>query len=355
MSQAASPAPPLAPKALVVTMGDPAGIGAEVALKAWLARGADMPVFFLLDSPSRLKAIAQTLQLDVPICPIAAPKEAKAAFQKGLPVLALAEADALPPVHLGKPNPAWSKAVIASIRQAVELVQKGKCCGMVTNPIHKASLYDAGFEHPGHTEFLAELAGGHPVMMLSAPGLKVVPITIHIALRNVATALTTAKIEACGRILADSLIHDFGIARPIIAVAALNPHAGENGAMGDEEKRILQPAIDALRAEGIDILDPAPADTLFHERARAGYDAALCMYHDQALIPLKTIDFDRGVNTTLGLPIVRTSPDHGTAFDIAAKGIANADSFIAAVYAAAAMAGHRIKSRSDGLTENHNE
>lgn len=352
MSQAASPAPPLAPETLVVTMGEPAGIGGEIALKAWLARGADLPTFFLLDSPDRLRAIAAQLQLDVPIRPISKPKDARAAFQKGLPVLTLDGTDALPRVALGRPNPAWSKAVIASITQAVELVQRGECSGLVTNPIHKASLYNAGFKHPGHTEFLAKLTGGSPVMMLSAPGLRVIPITIHTALKNVATELTSAKIEACGRILAYSLIQDFGIARPRIAVAALNPHAGENGTMGDEESRIIQPAVDNLRAEGIDIFDPAPADTLFHQRARECYDAALCMYHDQALIPLKTIDFDRGVNTTLGLPIVRTSPDHGTAFDIAAKGIANAESFIAAIHAAATMAAHRMISRTNGLTEN---
>lgn len=355
MSQVASPPPPLAPKALVVTMGDPAGIGGEVALKAWLARDADLPAFFLLDSPDRLKSVAARLRLDVPIFSISKPEDAPAIFQKGLPVLALKEADALSPGELGTPNPAWSTAIIASITRAVELVQKSKCSGLVTNPIHKASLYSAGFKHPGHTEFLAELTGGTPVMMLSAPGLKVVPITIHTALRNVATELTTAKIESCGRILAHSLAQDFGIVQPRIAVAALNPHAGENGTMGDEEGRVIQPAIDTLRAEGIDIFDPAPADTLFHPRARAGYDAALCMYHDQALIPLKTIDFDRGVNTTLGLPIVRTSPDHGTAFDIAAKGIANAESFIAAVHAASTMAAYRMTSRSTDLTENHNE
>lgn len=355
MSQAASPARPLAPEALVVTMGDPAGIGGEVSLKAWLARGAGLPAFFLLDSPARLKAVASQLQLDVPIFSISKPEEAKAAFQKGLPVLTLPEAEALPDVELGTPNPAWSKAVIASITQAVELVKKGECSGLVTNPIHKASLYNAGFKHPGHTEFLADLTGGAPVMMLSAPGLKVIPITIHTALKNVASQLTSTKIETCGRILAQSLIQDFGIAQPRIAVAALNPHAGENGAMGDEEGGIIQPAVDKLRAEGINIFDPAPADTLFHHRARARYDAVLCMYHDQALIPLKTIDFDRGVNTTLGLPIVRTSPDHGTAFDIAAQGVANAESFIAALHGAATMAAHRIESRTRGLTENHNE
>lgn len=355
MSQAVSPARPLAPEVLAVTMGDPAGIGGEIALKAWLARRASVPAFFVLDSPARLKAVASQLQLDVPICPISNPEEAKAVFQKGLPVLALREAGALPEVALGTPSPAWSKAVIASITHAVELVQKGKCSGLVTNPIHKASLYNAGFKHPGHTEFLAELTGGSPVMMLSAPELKVVPITIHTALKNVASELTSAKIETCGRTLAQSLTQDFGIAQPRIAVAALNPHAGENGAMGDEEDSIIQPAVDKLRAEGIDIFDPAPADTLFHQRARTRYDAVLCMYHDQALIPLKTIDFDRGVNTTLGLPIVRTSPDHGTAFDIAAQGIANAESFIAALHGAATMAAHRIESRTRGLTENHNE
>lgn len=355
MSQAASPAPPLAPQALAVTMGDPAGIGCEVTLKAWLTRATDLPPFFLLDSPARVKAVAEQLQLNVPICSISKPEDALLAFRNGLPVLALEEAEGLPTSKLGTPHPAWSQAVIASITGAVELVRAGKCSGVVTNPIHKASLYEAGFKHPGHTEFLAELTGGTPIMMLSAPGLRVVPITIHIALHRVALELTTDRIETCGRILAQSLTQDFGIAKPRIAVAALNPHAGEDGTMGDEESRIIQPAVNRLRAAGIDIFDPAPADTLFHARARTHYDAVLCMYHDQALIPLKTIDFDRGVNTTLGLPLVRASPDHGTAFDIAAQGIANAESFIAALYGAATMAQHRMESRHPGLTENPNE
>jgi 4-hydroxythreonine-4-phosphate dehydrogenase len=240
----------------------------------------------------------------------------------------------------GQPARENAAAVVDSIKQAVGLVQAGKAAAVVTNPIHKQTLYDGGFRFPGHTEYLADLAGGGitPVMMLACPGLRVVPVTVHLPLARVPAALTTAAIVHAGKITAAALRDDFAIARPRLAVAGLNPHAGEGGALGSEEIDIIAPAIDALRAAGIDVASPAPADTLFHPQARAGFDAALCMYHDQALIPLKTIDFDHGVNITLGLPFVRTSPDHGTAFDIAGTGRASPASLLAAITTASAMA-----------------
>jgi 4-hydroxythreonine-4-phosphate dehydrogenase len=222
---------------------------------------------------------------------------------------------------------------------------------MVTNPIHKATLYDAGFRHPGHTEYLAARAGiaGEPVMMLACDELRVVPVTIHLALREAIAALTADAIVHCGRIAAAALREQFAIARPVLAVAGLNPHAGEDGHMGREEIDIVGPAVARLRADGITVNGPAPADTLFHARARRGYDAVLCMYHDQALIPLKTIDFDGGVNVTLGLPFVRTSPDHGTAFDIAGTGKANPASLIAALRLAGTLAHNRGRAAVAGV------
>ena len=232
--------------------------------------------------------------------------------------------------------------VIKAIADAVGLVQARRAAALVTNPIQKETLYQAGFPHPGHTEFLGELAGGaRPVMMLVCPELRVVPVTVHMALAAALKALTREEIVAVGRIAAKALRNDFGIARPRLAVAGLNPHAGEHGTMGSEEITTVEPAIAALCADGIDAFGPLPPDTMFHAGARKNYDAALCMYHDQALIPLKTIDFDSGVNITLGLPFIRTSPDHGTACDIAGKGIANPASLLAALDLAAAMAERR--------------
>ncbi|MEX2248437.1 MAG: 4-hydroxythreonine-4-phosphate dehydrogenase PdxA, partial [Parvibaculum sp.] len=234
-----------------------------------------------------------------------------------------------------------ARAVLAAIDLACDLAMRGEAAGMVTNPIHKGALYEAGLELPGHTEYLAARTGGVPVaMMLSCPGLRVVPATVHLSLKDAAAALNTSLVAAQGTILVRALRDDFGIARPRIAVAALNPHAGEGGHLGREEIEIIAPAIAAIRAAepGVEIWGPAPADTLFHAAARERYDAVLCMYHDQALIPLKTIDFEHGVNTTLGLPIIRTSPDHGTALDIAGRGIAHPGSLIAALQAAGEMA-----------------
>ncbi|TAJ41555.1 MAG: 4-hydroxythreonine-4-phosphate dehydrogenase PdxA [Reyranella sp.] len=325
-------------------MGEPAGIGGELSLRAWLARKpADRP-FLVLDDPTRLIALARHLRFDVPVREIGRPADAAAVFATALPVLAVKlRAPATP----GRPDPVNAPATLEAIERGAALALAGEIAGVVTNPIQKKTLQDAGFRHPGHTEFLAELAAGaagKPVevaMMLACPGLRVVPVTIHLSLADAVRALDAASIVRVGRIAAAALSALFGIARPRLVVAALNPHAGEQGTMGDEETRLIAPAIDALRRDGIDVRGPAPADTLFHPAARATYDAALCMYHDQALIPIKTIDFAGGVNVTLGLPFVRTSPDHGTALDIAGSGRADPASLIAALAMADDMARRR--------------
>jgi len=322
-------------------MGEPAGIGGEVTLKAWAARRGDTPLFFVIDDASRLAALARRFDIDCPVAAIAAPQDAATVFARALPVLAPTHA-LKAEVILGTLSAAAAPAVIGAIDQAVALVRSGAAAGMVTNPIQKANLSDAGFAFPGHTEYLGHLAGGiSTVMMLLVEGLRVVPVTVHVAIKNVAQTLTTEAIVHCGRITAAALKTDFGIANPRLTVAALNPHAGEKGKMGDEETRIIVPAVAQLKADGIDASGPAPADTLFHAAARLRFDAALCMYHDQALIPLKTLDFAGGVNVTLGLPFVRTSPDHGTALDIAARGIADPSSLLAALRTASAIAARR--------------
>jgi len=333
---------------VAVTMGEPAGIGAEICLKAWMRRKElSLPEFFLLDDPKRLARLAQTLEWPVEIALIEAPAEATGAFADHLPVMPRALPGGTTP---GTPDPANVPSVLAAVEECVDLIRAGQASALVTNPIHKKVLYESGFRHPGHTEFLAELAGdgARPVMMLACPGLRVVPVTIHLALRDAIAALDQEEIEATARIVARALASDFGIRKPQLAVAALNPHAGEAGTMGREEDEIIAPAVDTLKREGFLVLGPAPADTLFHERARATYDAAICMYHDQALIPLKTIDFHRGINITLGLPFIRTSPDHGTALEIAGTGVADERSFAAAVREAAAMAERRAASQAGG-------
>ena len=333
--------PRLAPIAL--TMGEPAGIGGEIARAAWLRRnGDDIPSFLLIDDPDRLQALDDALGGGAPIVEITSPDEANAVFADAIPVLR----QSLPvPVAPGQPDPANTNAVLASIDRAVTLCKARAVCAMVTNPIHKAALYAGGFRHPGHTEYLADLAGvPRTVMMLAGGmtlaegGLRAIPVTVHTSLRDAISTLTSDLIVETARILNADLKRYFGIAAPRIAVAGLNPHAGEGGALGEEEQTILAPALDQLRAEGLTILGPMPADTMFHAQARATYDAALCMYHDQALIPVKTLDFHCGVNVTLGLPFIRTSPDHGTAFNIAGTGIARPDSLISALRLAATMA-----------------
>ena len=325
---------------LAVTSGEPAGIGPEITIKAWHATRNEGTPFFFLGDPAQLSQLATRMGVGTEVTVIARPDEAVAVFPKALPVLPEKLAVSVVP---GAPDPRNANAVLSSIRRAVELVRGGEAGAVVTNPIHKGVLYEAGFRHPGHTEYLAELAGGgeRPVMMLACTELRVVPVTVHLSLANAVKALKQADIVACGEITARALRTDFGIADPVLAVAGLNPHAGEGGHLGREEIEVIAPAIEALRAKGVRVKGPAPADTLFHPRARASADAVLCMYHDQALIPLKTIDFDGGVNVTLGLPFVRTSPDHGTAFDIAGTGKANADSLIASLRMGAAMAARR--------------
>ncbi|CDO60881.1 4-hydroxythreonine-4-phosphate dehydrogenase [Candidatus Phaeomarinobacter ectocarpi] len=328
---------------LAVTMGEPAGIGGEILLKAWADRDASgLPPFVAIDDPARLEKIAKKLGLVVPLTLVGSGAEAVRAFSAALPVAELDEPLA-PPAVPGTTNVAHGETVISSIEVATQWVFEGQASAVVTNPIQKQSLYEAGFRYPGHTEYLAALTGaeGAPVMMLVSPQMRVVPVTIHIPLAEVAQQLTTQAIIHAGRVTAQSLRDDFHIRSPRLAVAGLNPHAGEGGTIGTEEDTIIGPAIEALKSEGIRVSGPFPADTLFHARARENADAFLCMYHDQALIPLKTLDFDRGVNMTLGLPLVRTSPDHGTALDIAGSGSANPESFIEALKLAASCATNR--------------
>jgi 4-hydroxythreonine-4-phosphate dehydrogenase len=325
------------PLPLAVTMGEPAGIGGEIALRAWLECRDELPAFYLIDDPDRLASLARRLSWEVPIRPIEVPARAPGIFADALPVAPISTTIHAVP---GRPDAADAPAILGAIQIAVRDVRSGRAAALVTNPIHKESLYRAGFHHPGHTEYLAELAETDeaPIMMLVCPGLRVVPVTIHVALRRAIESLSAAAIVHAGRITERALRRDFGVAAPVLAVAGLNPHAGEAGSLGQEEIEIIEPAIAELRAAGIDARGPLPPDTMFHAEARGGYDAALCMYHDQALIPIKTIDFHGGVNVTLGLPFVRTSPDHGTAFTIAGRGIARPDSLIAALRLAAEMA-----------------
>jgi 4-hydroxythreonine-4-phosphate dehydrogenase len=331
---------PLSIAPLALTMGEPAGIGPDVTLAAWARRKAlDLPAFYYLADPVFLARRAKRMGLDVPIETVGA-ADAAAVFGRALPVVPL---DSSVEVTPGAPSVATAQAVIEAIARAVGDVRAGLASAVVTAPIAKKTLYDAGFQHPGHTEFLGTLSAAwtgeaaRPVMMLAGPELKAVPVTIHIPLRDVAGALSERLIVDTARIVATDLRRRFGKPAPRIAVAGLNPHAGENGTMGDEDERIVRPAVAALRAEGIDARGPLSADTMFHAQARTTYDAALCMYHDQALIPSKTINFTETVNVTLGLAFIRTSPDHGTAFDIAGTGKADPSSLAAALRLAAEL------------------
>ncbi|MGP9819066.1 4-hydroxythreonine-4-phosphate dehydrogenase PdxA [Salinarimonas sp. NSM] len=342
------------PRPLALTLGDPAGIGPEIALAAWRSRAAHgLAPFALIGDVDHLAGVARALGIAVPVRAISAIEEAPALFDEALPVLPLEAGVRAEP---GRPDPANAPAILESIERAVALARAGRAGAVVTCPIAKAVLYEAGFAHPGHTEFLAALAaepGAQPplsVMMLWSEGLAVVPVTVHIALADVPKALTAERILAVARIVARDLRVRFGIAAPRLALAGLNPHAGEGGAMGREEIETIAPAIATLRAEGIDASGPHPADTLFHARARTRYDVALAMYHDQALVPIKTIAFDEAVNVTLGLPFIRTSPDHGTAFDIAGRGVARPDSLVAALALAGRLA-RGVRGRPGGAAE----
>jgi 4-hydroxythreonine-4-phosphate dehydrogenase len=326
---------------LALTFGEPAGIGPDITLMAWLARREqDIPPFYLIADQDYIAQRARKLGFDVPVAPTT-PPDAPASFGRALPIVAL---DMKATAPSGNPNESSAPIAIASIRHAVADALAGRCAAVVTNPVAKSVLYGSGFSDPGHTEFLGKLAQEHsgqatrPVMMLWSDELAVVPITIHLPLKDVPAALSRELIIETARIVARELTERFGVRRPRLALSGLNPHAGEDGALGREEQTIIAPAIKALAAEGIDVRGPLPADTMFHAAARAGYDAALCMYHDQALIPIKMLAFDHAVNVTLGLPFVRTSPDHGTAFDIAGTGRADPSSLIAALKLAARIA-----------------
>ena len=333
---------------LALSQGDPAGIGPDITLQAWLKRDElALPPFLYIGDPEVLKVRARQLELEVVVEETDA-AHASGVFARALPVLPIPTGV---DVLAGKPHVANARGTIAAIETAVALCLQGTVRAVVTNPIAKSVLYEAGFGFPGHTEFLADLAarakGGSvmPVMMLAGPKLKAVPVTIHIPLKDVPDALTEDLIVDTCRIVAKDLADRFGIASPRLAVAGLNPHAGENGAIGHEDDEIIHPAISRLREEGIDAFGPLPADTMFHDDARSRYDVAICMYHDQALIPAKALGFDDSVNVTLGLPFIRTSPDHGTAFGLAGSGFAKETSLVAALRMADRMAHNKDTSR----------
>lgn len=332
------------PAPLAIALGDPAGIGPEVILGAWtrLRSQRRAPPAFVVGGPELLRAAAEALRIDCPIVPIAEPAEAVFAAGAGLPVMAGLDAPWAP----GQPSPEGARLALASLQWATRFALSGVAAGLVTAPVAKSALAAIGWDYPGQTEFLAD-ACGRPyrdaVMMLAGPSLRTVPLTVHVALAEVPGLLSADLITHKARIVAAGLRRDFGIVAPRLAIAALNPHAGEGGQFGDEEARIIAPAISALQAEGIAAFGPVPGDALFTPRARATYDAALAMYHDQALIPIKALEVDEGVNVTLGLPIIRTSPDHGTAFDIAGRGLADPGAMAAAILMAAEMAAARAR------------
>jgi len=329
-------------KPLAIALGDPAGIGPEIVAKAWEARHKiEMPPFFTVGDPASVSTV-----WGGPVQVVTSAAEAMTCYDDALPVI---ELPALAPAIPGKPDLAGARCALDSLELALGLTRSGSASALVTAPVSKAQLYAIGFSHAGQTEFVAERCGvgrENIAMMLAGPSLRTVPVTTHVAFADVPKLLTKALILARARATLRGLSRDFGIERPRLAVAGLNPHAGEGGALGREEIEIIAPAIAALKAEGHDVSGPHAADTMFHERARAGYDAALCLYHDQALIPLKALHFDEGVNLTLGLPIVRTAPDHGTAFAMAGKDRAEPGAMIAAICLAAECAKQRRQGQS---------
>lgn len=321
-------------------MGDPAGIGGEIALMTWRYYRESLPPFYLLDDPARLNRLAAATGLSCPVAEIGSPADALEVHNRALPVLTLsAPVRALP----GDDSTADGRMVIESIDRAIDASMDGSAAGMTTNPIQKSRLYDAGFTAPGHTEYLGQRAGltHPPIMLLAGPNLKVVPVTIHLSVKDAVAALTKDEIVRTLKTTIAALKSDFGIDRPRVAVSGLNPHAGESGHMGREEIDIIGPAIAELAGYGADIRGPLAGDTMFHPAARATYDVAVCMYHDQALIPMKTLDFDNGVNVSVGLPFVRTSPDHGTAYNIAGTATANPTSLVSAIRMAGEIAACR--------------
>ncbi|WP_174274397.1 4-hydroxythreonine-4-phosphate dehydrogenase PdxA [Sphingomonas bacterium] len=324
---------------LAISLGDPSGIGPETVARAWERRDTErLQPFFAVGDARSIEAVWQG-----PIACISGPDEALAAFADALPIIQVEDAGDIAP---GEPNVAGARCALDALELAVGLARSGATAAIVTGPVAKARLYEIGFTHPGQTEFVAERCGvsrANVAMMLAGPTLRTVPITMHMPLREAIDLLSVDLILARARTVERGLIRDFGIERPRLAVAGLNPHAGEGGALGREEIEIVAPAIERLREEGMEVIGPLSPDTMFHERGRAAYDVALCLYHDQALIPLKTLHFDSGVNVTLGLPIVRAAPDHGTAFDIAGKGIADPGAMIAAIRMAGECAEHRAR------------
>jgi 4-hydroxythreonine-4-phosphate dehydrogenase len=331
---------------IALTMGDPAGVGPELAIQAWRDRAArGLAPFVVYADPELMRSRVAVVASGVTVEPVTSAREGAAVFEQVIPVIPIVLKEEARP---GAPSSANGAATILSIRRAVADIAAGHVSAVVTNPIAKAVLYQAGFDYPGHTEYLGALAQelwrgkpARPIMMLSSTELRIVPVTIHIPLKDVPSLLTTDKIVEAARITAAALQRDFAIARPRLAVTGLNPHAGEGGALGTEDRDIVEPAIAKLRADGLDVTGPHSADTLFHAAARKTYDAVIAMYHDQALIPVKTLAFDEGVNVTLGLPFIRTSPDHGTAFAIAGKGVASPSSLIAALKLAVEMSARR--------------
>ena len=326
---------------LVVALGDPAGVGPEIAAKAWERRGEEgLHPFFVVGDVRSIEAV-----WNGPVARISGPEEALEVFASALPLIQLEDAGEITP---GQPNTPGARCSLDSLELAVGLARSGAACGLVTGPVSKSQLYGIGFAHPGQTEFVAERCGiarENVVMMLAGPTLRTVPITTHVPLKEVSGLISAELIMSRARTTERGLSRDFGIASPRLAMAGFNPHAGESGALGREEIEIVIPALERLREEGIRIDGPLAADTMFHPRARARYDAALCLYHDQALIPLKTLHFDEGVNITLGLPIIRTSPDHGTAFNIAGRNQADPGATIAAIRLAHQCAGNRARAQ----------
>lgn len=342
-----SPGAPRSAAPLAVTLGDPAGVGPEIVVKAWSALKARGPAFVVVGDADSVAAAFRTGSASVERVADAA--EGARLFRRALPVIDAVRHDLMTAPSVAK---ARAKSVVHWIETAVRLTLEGQTSGVVTAPIAKAPLYEAGFEFPGHTEFLAELtakapyAGERgPVMMLAAKDLRVSLVTIHTPLAKVPQQVTAERVVKTALVTHEALKRDFGIGRPRLALAGLNPHAGEAGGIGREEIEVLAPAVAELRARGVEITDPKSADTLFHPEARRAHDAVICLYHDQGLIPIKTLDFWGGVNLTLGLPIIRTSPDHGTGFDIAGRGIARPDSLIAAIRMAAELAERRAAAR----------
>ena len=333
---------------LALTMGDAAGIGPELAILAWRDRKLHgLSPFAIYADLDLMRGVASTVGTGLPVAEISDARESVGVFDQALPVIRVPLNQ---PARAGEPTPANGAATILSIRRAVADIAAKRASAVVTNPIAKTVLYQAGFEHPGHTEYLGRLARefwpaepAQPVMMLCSSELRVVPVTIHVPLKDVPALLTAAKIVETTRVVAATLQRDFAIPHPRLAITGLNPHAGEDGTLGTEDRDIIEPAIETLRREGLNVTGPHAADTLFHAAARQRYDAAIAMYHDQALIPIKTLAFDEGVNVTLGLPFVRTSPDHGTAFGIAGKGIASAASLIAALKLAGDVSARRYR------------